>query len=130
VRVVTKYIAEDGAEFRTAEECVQHEQLVERVYRANLMLEEGRSLLECLEAAGFHVASDNRPILAQIAKDTGLSISHWQCRDEPGYKPQYLTIKGTVYVWGNAGSWSGPYGGLCSQEDVVRYWKETYKVKP
>ena len=63
--------------------------------------------------------------LAEVTKDTKLIISHWQCRDQPGYQPRHVDSDGMVYVSGDAGSWSGPYGSKCSPQDVARYWLDT-----
>lgn len=93
----------------------------------NRLFAAGRSLGESLRFGGLLTveASKRMPELDEIDKDTKLVIEHWQCRDTPGYQPVRITAGGNVYVHGNAGSWAGPFGDLCSAADVAKYFVDT-----
>lgn len=94
---------------------------------ANRMLESGANLRDCMLCGGLasREAMERMPELAEVTKDTKLIIRYWQCRDEPGYRPSEIQADGDVFVYGDAGSWSGPYGNACSLRDIVTYWADT-----
>ena len=91
-----------------------------------------------MEIVTRYLADDGLPLrftdedvaaLTTITIHTGVSIPHWQCEDNPGYKLQYIGLKGSVYVWGDVGSWSGAYGGWMSVHSLLDYAKRT-STKP
>lgn len=134
MKLVTKYEAHDGKLFGNEADCLKHEDACASLAAANEMLQNGSTLMEsltCLHRAqvewGNRLSAEDKTCLMRITKDTGFVISHWQCRYEPGYKPCELDLAGRVYLWGNAGSWSGAYGGWCSVDDVLRYAADTVK---
>ncbi len=86
------------------------------------LLEMGLSVANCLRAIRY--APDIDPILERVTKDTQLVISHWQCKDTPGYKVARFLPGGRVFVYGDAGSWDGPYGGDVKIDSLTRYAKE------
>lgn len=94
---------------------------------ANRVFLAGASLGESLRFGGLldQMSSSRMPELEEITGDTKLIVSHWQCRDTPGYQPISITAGGNVFVHGDAGSWSGPYGEICAPNDVARYWADT-----
>lgn len=94
---------------------------------SNRLFYAGSSLGESLRFSGLlsSEVSDRMPELDEITRDTKLIISHWQCRDTPGYQPIRVTAGGSVFVHGDAGSWSGPYGNLCALHEVAKYWVDT-----
>ena len=112
MRTVTRYESEDGKIHSTERDCLLHEKRCADTNEANKMLRDGRPLLECLE----HIQSmdaykpDDRELLSQITKDTPIAIPHWQCRDQPGYKPVRIEVSGRLFVHGYTGAWSGAYG--------------------
>jgi len=65
------------------------------------------------------------PELDEVFASTKLVIEHWQCRDQAGYQTREVSPSGDVFVSGDAGSWSGPYGSVCSPSEVARYWLDT-----
>ncbi len=65
---------------------------------------------------------EEKAILMNITKDTGFKIEHWQCSNKPGYKIVDLNVDGKVHIFGDAGSWSGPYGNWVSIRECIRYY--------
>lgn len=128
MKIITKYQADDGSEFRDERTCLAHESECRRVEGANVLLQSGASLAECLTVAGHPPHESQRAALEQITKDTALIISYWQCRDQPGYKPCRIELQGRIFVHGDAGSWSGPYGGTMSPRRLIGYWENTTRA--
>lgn len=127
MKAVTMYEAEDGTQFRDEARCLSYECKFANMEAANEILSCGGSLFDAL--ARFHVEHNwaaqlsdaDKDQLRQITKDTEFVVSHWQCQDTPGYKPQDIGLAGRVYLYGDAGSWSGSYGGWVSVDDLLRY---------
>ena len=103
-----------------------HQQRLDGCTTANRMLDDGASVGASLRAGGL-LPDGVYPELDEVFASTKLVISHWQCRDQSGYQPTRITSDGGVYVFGDAGSWSGPYGAVCSPQDLVRYFVDTKK---
>ena len=126
---VVKYKAIDGALFDDEDLCVRHERWIEDLEVANEMLESGATVWSALVRANARAAYDWAKVcgpsyeepLSKLTKDTKLTISHWQSQDTPGYSPVRITKRGDVFVFGDAGSWSGPYGDNVSLKDLCRY---------
>lgn len=97
---------------------------IDGAVKATEMLRSGASLGAALRTGGF-LPDGAHAALDEVTQDTKLIIEHWQCRSEPGYRPYEITKNGGVFVHGHAGSWSGPYGNVCSPQDVERYWIDT-----
>jgi hypothetical protein len=112
----------DGDEHSSREWAQQWEAKIEAAVKATEMLEQGGSVAECLRAINYKLPID--AILEYVTKDTELVISHWQCRDTPGYKPIRFCPDGRIVAYGHAGSWSGPYGGAITVADLARYAKQ------
>jgi len=112
-------------EFHRSITDAEHHQLrIDGARRATEMLEVGDSLGHALRAGGFFTVPEHSE-LDDVFKSTKLVINHWQCQDTPGYSPQYVTKDGLIWVYGDAGSWSGPHGQMLSPSDVARYWLDT-----
>ena len=92
------------------------------------MLQDGKSVADVLRHAGREIREDEE-VLDRVTKDTELIIRHWQCRDTKGYTPRRINRGMTVFVYGDAGSWSGPFGGDITVRDLVRYAKETEQAE-
>lgn len=132
MKIVQMYEAEDGTQFRYEDDCLRHEAECENLKAAKELLNNGAPLIQAIDR--FNVAhdfgskklsDDDRHVLSNITKDTGLRVRHWQCSDVPGYKPCDIDLRGRVYLWGYAGSWSGNYGGWVTIDDLLRYAKDT-----
>ena len=123
-KTVTSYQTSDNQLHPTESSARWWQSRLEGAALATRMLEEGRSLGASLREGGF-LPADICPSLDEVFTTTKLVISHWQCRDEPGYAPAYITPDGGIFVHGHAGSWSGPYGANCSATEVERYWLDT-----
>lgn len=118
------YECSDGTFRRSREAAEYHQGRIDNAKRATDMLDAGKSLGAALREVGF-IPVDYLPALDEVFASTKLVISHWQCRDEPGYQPICVHSDGTVFVHGHAGSWSGPYGADCSVADIDFFWRRT-----
>jgi hypothetical protein len=132
MKIVTMYEAEDGQQFRTEAQCVEYEQQCADLAAANDMLDNGASLMAALTRAhqtrpwwDSGLTVKDKVILMKTTKDTGFVVSAWQCSDRPGYKPCRLNHAGQVKLWGDSGSWSGPYGNWVGLQDLLRYARQT-----
>ncbi len=120
-RAVTRYETSDGKLHQTMELARHHEASLDEMNEANEMLRDGHSVGTILDRFGGAVPDD---ILYRVTKDSRLSIPHWQCHDAPGYRPtRFLRGLGSLWVFGDVGSWSGPYGGEVRLAYLVRYAK-------
>jgi len=115
---VTMFRTTDGKDFdsRSSAEC--HQKKIAIAEDANARLKRGESIAEILRANGKTVPDE---ILERVTKDSKLVIEHWQCRDTPGYQPQFFDPGLSIYVAGDAGSWSGSYGNTMSLRDLARH---------
>lgn len=123
VTKVIRWQTSDGKEHSSQEWAGIWEGKIDAAQKASDMLENGATMAECLRVIGL-CPTEVDPILESVTKDTQLVISHWQCQDTPGYKVQRFNADGTVVVWGDAGAWSGPYGGDVKISSLVRYAKD------
>lgn len=126
------YEADDGSKFYSENQCIEYEKQCADVIEANTMLANGSSLLDVLKHAnrswtdwGKSLSQEDREILSKITTDTGFSVRHWQCRAEPGYKPRAVNVSGQIWLFGDAGSWSGSYGNWVSLTDLFCYYRDT-----
>jgi len=119
IETITKYRTSDGEEFWSMESAKYHAGQMDCADKANDILDAGGSVADALRVGFGAVEVD--PAFEKLTKSSKLVISHWQCRDTPGYKVQHFTAHGKVKVYGNAGSWSGSYGGDVSLTDLARY---------
>lgn len=122
---VTVFETSDRTLHRTREFAEDHQRRIEGAKRATAMLEQGASLGTALRENGFLHPAAPLPELDEVGIGTKLIISHWQCRDEPGYTAREVDPRGMVFVYGHAGSWSGPFGEWITPSDVAHYWRET-----
>ncbi len=128
MKQVTRFQSDDGRLFLTEQEALHHEQRVTDAQTASMMFQEGCTLLEALQFAcrvgGYFtqtLAPHESDVLSATFHTTGISIPHWQCRNEPGYHVERIEPDGSLFVWGNAGSWSGPYGNKVNVRELVQY---------
>ena len=60
-----------------------------------------------------------------MTAESGVTVEHWQCRREPGYKVTLIYHGGChVLLYGDAGSWSGSYGNKITVKDLLYYVKQ------
>ena len=124
MKQVIRYEARDGRLFSCEESCVSHERDLDNIDAANLILREGGSVSQALFVArgcDVPILPAWDAVLQTVTRETGISIPHWQCRDEAGYRVVRIESRDRVYVHGDAGSWSGPYGSSVQVGDLVRY---------
>jgi hypothetical protein len=109
--VVTKYRCEHCGDLLNSEEkCLEHEARHLMIYKANELLEEGKTLKEINDETLIWSDWDKVPQhLENVTKDNCFTISYWQCCDKPAYQILYINFDGTVSVRG-CGSWDGYYG--------------------
>jgi len=132
-RAVTRYETSDGKTFAIEGLAADWQRALGAAELANLALEGGGDLADAY-ALFFAKAYTWKPAaetLVTIAALRGLTsksqliISHWQCRETPGYQPHRINPDGSIYVGGYAGSWSGGYGQDVQLRDLVRYVEDT-----
>lgn len=121
IREVTKYITSDWEEHNSREAAERHVEQIVKIAKANTLLGEGATVADCLRMMGYEVID---PILERVTLDTSLTIPHWQCRDTPGYRVIEFRINGRLWVYGDAGSWSGSYGNEVPVRDLIGYAKD------
>ena len=134
MKIVTMYESGDGKLFTLENECLRHEQRCADLCAANEMLDNGANLLDVLGMANRSIPGwsscldpETKEILAGITKDTGIRISYWQCSDIPAYKPDKVRLDGKVFLYGDVGRGSGPYGGWVRVKALVRHYRETHE---
>lgn len=125
IEEVIMYRTRDGELHRSREIAEIHTEHLDSLHRANEMLQSGATVAEAARAAGFNVPSGS--VLERITAETPLRIPHYQCRDEPGYKVCRINPDLSIFVYGDAGSWSGPTGYNERISDVERYARETLR---
>lgn len=137
MKVVTVYVAEDGKQFSKQDYCQEYEQFCECVNAANEMLENGATLYAVLAKANEmhswwadNIGTEEKVMLMRMNKDSKLAVPHWQCRSQPGYKFCRLNNDGTIFLFGDAGSWSGSYGNNVSVREFCGYAKDTFAKFP
>ncbi len=123
----TVYVARDGREFHSILSAVHHNEDLGRAEAATAILHGGGSVYDAALAAG---RTKPAAILQSITAATPLVISHWQCRDTPGYTVARFDSPYTLFVGGDAGSWSRPYGAEVTLEELARYAEDTFRRFP
>lgn len=118
VKEVMRFETTDGKLHFSRASAEMRQEDIEQAKWASERLEEGWSIAKIFKAVGRSIPDE---ILNQVTKDSKLVVSHWQCRDEPGYQPRYFKPGMSIYAYGNAGSWLGPYGDTMTVADLVRY---------
>jgi len=123
-KIIESYQTSDRELFTSRAVAEHHQERLDGAALATKMLDEGKSLGESLRAARF-LPEGVLPELDEVTKDTKLVIEHWQCRSQPGYSPRAVRHTGEIWTFGDAGSWSGPWGSHCSPTDIANYWLDT-----
>lgn len=126
IETITKYRTSDGKEFFGLNSAQDHASRIVQSERANEVLNSGGTVSDALRAAGWEAHID--PIFDKVNKDTKLVVEYWQCRETPGYQVRHFEPNHKVYVFGNAGSWSGSYGGTMELRELARYAKDKRTV--
>ena len=126
VEEVIAYRSRDGELHAYRDFAARCNRQLDEIDAANAILEAGGTVGDAVRAYGY---TSTDPVLDRITKDTPLIIRHWQCRDEPGYKVCRFEREG-IWVFGNAGSWSGHYGSYVPVRDLVRYAEHTLSLHP
>lgn len=119
ITTVTKWKTSDGKEHYSLESAQYHALQMDETNRANAVLDAGGSVADALRAGGW--PGNIEPVLERVTKATKLVIPHWQCQDTPGYQVQYFRSDWKLWVWGDAGSWSGCYGDNVTVGELARY---------
>lgn len=127
MKEVLMFEADDGKQFRDAESCKEYEQRCKDILDALSMLENGATLMAVFVRAyqtmpywDARLTVEDRAMLERMTRDDALVIRHWQCSDKPGYKVCDLNHKMQIYLYGDAGSWNGPYGSWLDLSDFLR----------
>ena len=122
-RVERFITCDDGKEHHTFESAKEWQDKLDRAKAANLHLVQGKTLGFIFNNIMGYPCKEE---LEHINKDFEMIISHWQCQENPGYKVVAINPDGSLIIWGDAGSWTGPYGCRnVNQEDAARYVEET-----
>jgi hypothetical protein len=137
MKTITMYEANDGKQFRSETECLEYEQWLEDLNAANEILHNGATLMATLIRANQTrpwwdegLSVEDRVILMKTTKDTGFVISHWQCSDEPRYKPVLLNAEMKILLCGDADLNAtflskDSYSDLVSLKDLLRYARQS-----
>ncbi len=80
------YVAQDRSFHHSVRNAVERNESIVRTQAATNLLAAGASVWEAARAWSPFPDPKLPEVLKLITKDTPLIISHWQCRDEPGYK--------------------------------------------
>ncbi len=123
---VTRWQTSDGDEHVSREWAEKWEAKIEAAKKASDLLDSGASVAECLRAIDYPDEID--PILERVTRGTQLVISHWQCRDTPGYKPTRFCATGQIRAYGHAGAHSGAYGGGMTIRELAGHAKHRNTV--
>jgi hypothetical protein len=125
------YVAQDGSRHHDVRSAVERNDSIVRTQAATDLLAAGASVWEAARAWSPFPDPKLPDVLKYITKDTPLIISHWQCRDEPGYKVCRFEEDGYyIFVGGDVGSWSGSYGSKITLLDLARYAEDTLRKHP
>lgn len=129
-RAVTRYETSDGKTFSIEGCAVDWQRAIVAARLATAALEQGEDLAEAYalfyrEAHGREAPAEYLVGLAGITRRSQLVISYWQCRDTPGYRPNQFNPDGSIFVHGDAGSWSGPYGCDVDVRALIHYIADT-----
>lgn len=125
VKEVVRFQTTDGELWGSRQSAEQHQIHIQKAEAADRILRSGRTFADILRAVGESVPD---PVLEKVTKDSMFSIPHWQCSDEAGYKIARIETGMLLFVYGNAGSWSGPYGSKMSIRDLVGYAKSKNSI--
>jgi hypothetical protein len=124
MRQVIRYESRDGCLFHGDSACVEHERRLDNTDAANVMLRDGSDLDSAYfvsRGCDSSLPESIRAVLRTVTMRTKIAIPHWQCRDEAGYSVRKIEPDGTVFVFGDVGSWSGPWGRQVSIAELVDY---------
>ena len=107
MKKVIKYKCDHCGElFDSEKRCLEHEERHERVWKANTMLKEGKTLKEIQVECNIW---DNVPeYLEDVTTNNCFVVEHWQCCSKPAYQINCIYMDGRVRLWG-CGSWTGYY---------------------
>lgn len=125
VKRITTWETRDGRLHRDERSANVWADRLEAVDAGNAMLSEGATVADAVRRAGMRVERGSS--LERITTDTQLIVSHYQCRREPGYRVVHIANDATLRVFGDAGSWSGPYGSYEPIASVERYAERTLR---
>lgn len=132
-RAVTMYETSDRETFHNESAAQDWQRAIDAADLANLALEGGGDLAEAYtlfysKAYTWRPAEETLVTIAALrglTRKSQLVIEYWQCRNTPGYQPTRINPNGSIWVGGDAGSWSGSYGQDVNLRDLVRYVENT-----
>jgi hypothetical protein len=132
MKIVKMYEAEDGKQFHIEAQCLEYEQQCDDARAANDMWQNGATLMATLTRANqtrswwdSGMTLEDKVILMRTTKDTGFVVRHWQCSEKPGYKVREIDSYGRMYLFSDAGCWSGTYNNWVDLRDLLRYAHQT-----
>jgi hypothetical protein len=124
MKQVTMYEANDGKLFTTETECWEYEHLTEDAQIASERLQNGATMLDALVRANLTrpywddgLTVRDKVALSKMTKDTAFVVRHWQCSEEPCYKPSGIEPNGNITLFGSPNGQH--YGGELSVKDIV-----------
>lgn len=131
-RAVTRYETSDGKVHRSECAATEWQRAIVAARLATAALEQGEFLADAIalyyrEAYGRDAPAEYIARLAGVTHRSQLVISYWQCRDTAGYRPRRINPDGSIWVYGDAGSWSGPYGNDMTVRELADYVEDTRK---
>ena len=132
-QAITVYETSDGKRHDLERSARDWERAIGAAREATSMLRSGVDLATCYShfyrvAYGFELAEQTASALTGLTQRSMFVVSYWQCRDTPGYQPIGILPDGRIDVWGDAGSWSGPYGSPMGTTELLRVLDETRRV--
>lgn len=123
IEELTCWKTSDGKLFENRNMAVVHETELNGWKDANAVYTSGGSVADALRAGGYKYNIDR--ILENVTNKTRLCIPHWQCSDVPGYTPHYFMLGWGMWVGGDVGAWSGPYGSEVSLNCLADYARDS-----
>lgn len=129
-RAVTMFETSDGKKHSWELQAKAWERAINAAKLATLALEGGSDLADACSlfyslAYDFSIDEATRAALVGVTRKSKLVIAYWQCSDKPGYRPVRFNPDGSVYVHGDVGCWTGPYGCDVNPRDLIRYIETT-----
>jgi hypothetical protein len=128
LKKVTVWECTDGENFISKIAAIHHQNDINELEKANDLLDKFFSIGDILEVAFGVLPEYIDEKLYNVNKNSKLVIEHWQCKNTPGYQPRRFESRHKMFVSGDAGAWSGPYGASITISDITRYAKDERSI--